>query len=315
MDKQRVVDLLRAAETNPAVKPQAEEELVRFLLEVAYTEVGDGADRSFVEEGVNEAFIRLRTYILAKEKVAPEYVVNLAEFIIRGGYPPGQRFRIPGIFAIMMRKQKDFWSATVSLSDPICQEGESEGESSTVEEVTPDHAVITPPASAAVRREIERCVEELARAAEAHLDRVKRQTLNALLLYLKRGVALCNGGSMVSLYELTTLPVETLLAAAHLSGFHVRLFDKTKSQWTMKRDVWQLLGTIMELFAKTYVEKDPTPYFQKIQNSVRQRVNRVLPILAGISMRGESDIFGVEEICQDRNLYPEGEHADEGVES
>lgn len=314
MDKQRVVDLWRTAEKNLAVRPEAEEALARFVLRVAHEEAGEGADRSFVEEGGNRAFIRLQTRILVQEKPDPEHVVNLAEFIVRGGYPPGQTYRIPGIFEIMRREERAARSRTVSLSEPICHGEDSEGEPSTVEEVTPNLAVIAPPVGAEVNRETERWVEELARAAEAQPDRVKRETLNALLLYLKHGVALCNGRSAASLYESTTLPVETLLAAANLSGLHVELFDKTKSQWMMKRDVWQFLGTIMELFIKAYVEKDPKPYFRKIQNTVRQRVNRVLPILDGIRMCCASDVFGVEEICRDRNLHPEGEVADEGVE-
>jgi hypothetical protein len=305
--KLEVIGLLRAAETDPAASSQAWEALARFILAVAYKEAGEGRDRSFVEEGANRVFIKLGDYIKARGMTDPEHIVNLAKFFIRGGYLPGKKERIPGIFAIMIGEQEDFWSRHDSLSEPPSHGPDPDGKQMTVEveEVTPNPTVIAPVTIASAKQEIICWVEELARAAEANKDRVKRETLNALILYIKHRVAHCNGiSSSVDLYELKAVPIETLLKDAELkdadlSEFNAGLFDKTESQWMIRKDACKFLREVMG---------------RNIQNTVRQRVNRVLPILCGIRLRCESDVLGVEGICRDRNIHPDTENANEGEE-
>ncbi len=266
--KAKVIGLLRAAETDPAASSQAREALARFILDVADKEAGEGRDRSFVEEGANRVFIKLGDYIKARGMTDPEHIVNQAKFFIRGGYKPGKKGRIPGIFEIMIGEQEDFWSRHDSLSEPASHGTDPDGEQMTLEDVIPNPTVIAQATTASAKWEIICWVEELAQAAEANKDRAKLGTLNALVLHIKHRVALCNERSSTRLYELTTVPVEELLKNANLSGFNAGLFAKTKTQWMIRRDVCKFLGEVMGRNIQNSVRK---------QNGVRQRVNRVLP--------------------------------------
>lgn len=208
--REKVVNLLRAAETDSDAKPLAARELAHFVLVVTHAEAKVlGFSNQEAKEGANRVFERLQTYIPARGIKDPEHIVNLAEHFIRGGYvrdKSGKPIRNksgklkwrPGVFDIMKREGESAQRRTVSLQESIpYMEADSEGGQTTFEDVTPNPAN-TPQeelidAKRPVGQAINHWVEELAREAEAEEDQVKRETLNALILHIKHLVAHCNG--------------------------------------------------------------------------------------------------------------------------
>ena len=87
MNKQQVIDLLRAAGTDPDAKRKAERALARFVLDVASAEAKAwGLSKQEARERATRVLARLQTYIPAKGITDPEHIVNLAAHFIRGGY-------------------------------------------------------------------------------------------------------------------------------------------------------------------------------------------------------------------------------------
>jgi hypothetical protein len=123
MDKKEVAGLLRAAAVDLAVKPRAERELARLIMQEARAQAKvEGCSYREADQGANRVFERLQTYILAQKITDPEHIVNLAEFFVRGGYMRDQSGKPrwqPSIFKIMKREEKSAQRRMVSLQEPI----------------------------------------------------------------------------------------------------------------------------------------------------------------------------------------------------
>lgn len=324
MNKQQVIDLLRAAGTDPDAKRKAERALARFVLDVASAEAKAwGLSKQEAMEGANRVLARLQTYIPAKGITDPEHIVNLAAHFIRGGYVQDKsgapvrnqsgtlKWR-PGIFSLMTREWLRYWSKNDSLSQPISPGADQGDGGKTVADTIaePDHVSVEVVED--MKPRIRHWIEELAREAEVPtLDGAGRATLNALILHIKGCVAPPQGTwSSATPDKLCMVLIDTLLKDADLRGFDAWLFDKTESQWTMRRDVWQFLAEIMGPYIRTRKTREneaPDFSYIKLQNAIRQRVNRVLPILYKISIRCGSDVLGVGGICQHHNIRPASE--------